>query len=1105
MSADHHDYPSSHAKRALDDDSGDATSHPYVKRSRSDHGLEGDWRRQSEPIKLQHADYTVGWICALPIELAVSQAMLDHIHQDLPPCYGDTNAYILGSIGTHKVVMACLPSGQYGTTNAAAVASNMMRSFPSIHIRLMVGIGGGVPGDPDIRLGDIVVGDKVVQHDLGKIVGVEGFKTTGTPIRPPHDLLKAVSKLRAIHEATDSLIPIFLEQMFERYPKLKAYQYPESCDDRLFRATYEHAHTTDCSGFRGICDYSDSHKNKEWQRYASAAAAAYAKELVSIIIPNNYNNTPITDPPGISTEDLQTKFRSRRQSLLQSLQFDHIDSRRAIISTAHLKTCEWLLQDGSYLSWINSSKLMGHHGFLWISGKPGAGKSTIMKFIFNRTLKTLGRNCVVISFFFNARGGLLEKTVSGLYRSLLLQLLDREPGLQSVLDDLTLIPLNHKGCPAIDTLQELFREAIMALGSRQLICFVDALDECDEAEVRKLVVYFEGLEEMAAASNIRLKICFSSRHYPHIDVRRGLKLTLENQPGHRQDLRRYVEDHLRAGEGLYVENIRSELLRKAGGVFMWVVLVVEILNKEFLSGRRDKVERRLQEIPPKLSELFKDILRRDNDSIEEFLLCCQWILFAKRSLRPREWYFAMLSGLSDGQDGPIPYDPEIVSDEDVDLFVNSSSKGLAEITKSTQPIVQFIHESVMDFLVKENGLQHLQLGLEANFQAQSHNRLKYCCNSYITKNITEECQHLVANRNHMRDHAQDSWNDYPFLGYAVESVLYHAEIAAEVVPQDDFIDKFLVSDWLYIANHHSLSGPLNDYAYTTSLLYILADLNMIRLLEDNSGSTPLLLAIINANESVIRVLLASGANSDKSLTLPNSFQFADPQKFTKFTANILVEQRMITEWALLLMASRAGLENIIDLVVNRENFFTDADHDGAEVLQAAASGGHSGTVDLLISKGAGKRSRRWNSHGLLHQAILDGTPSEVRILLRNGADVDAPDPNGETPLYAACSSERKHIVRILLENGADVDTQDASGRTSLHAACKVEHKGIVKILLDHGADVNIEDDWGLRSACIADKYGNDGIKKLLIEKGAVCPGKDGTLYSLFGHGHGQSS
>jgi hypothetical protein len=36
---------------------------------------------------------------------------------------------------------------------------------------------------------------------------------------------------------------------------------------------------------RGICDYADSHKNKRWQAYAAGTAAAYAKEVLSVIPP----------------------------------------------------------------------------------------------------------------------------------------------------------------------------------------------------------------------------------------------------------------------------------------------------------------------------------------------------------------------------------------------------------------------------------------------------------------------------------------------------------------------------------------------------------------------------------------------------------------------------------------------------------------------------------------------------------------------------------------------------------------------------------------------------------------------------------------------------
>jgi len=48
-----------------------------------------------------------------------------------------------------------------------------------------------------------------------------------------------------------------------------------------------------CVVIRGICDYSDSHKNDAWQGYTAATAASYAKELLSIIPKSQIANTQI--------------------------------------------------------------------------------------------------------------------------------------------------------------------------------------------------------------------------------------------------------------------------------------------------------------------------------------------------------------------------------------------------------------------------------------------------------------------------------------------------------------------------------------------------------------------------------------------------------------------------------------------------------------------------------------------------------------------------------------------------------------------------------------------------------------------------------------------
>lgn len=136
--------------------------------------------------EFRHQDYTVGWVCALPLEMAAAKAMLDESHLDLPTSPNDHNTYILGRIRAHNVVIACLPSGVYGTTSAATVATQMLSTFRSIRFGLMVGIGGGVPSkEADIRLGDVVVSKPtrdfggVVQYDFGKTVENGHFERTG--------------------------------------------------------------------------------------------------------------------------------------------------------------------------------------------------------------------------------------------------------------------------------------------------------------------------------------------------------------------------------------------------------------------------------------------------------------------------------------------------------------------------------------------------------------------------------------------------------------------------------------------------------------------------------------------------------------------------------------------------------------------------------------------------------------------------------------------------------------------------------------------------------------------------------------------------------------
>jgi nucleoside phosphorylase len=205
---------------------------------------------------LSHNDYTVGWIYALPIERASARAMLDEVHCNLPVSPNDHNTYTLGSIGSHNIVVACLPNGEYGIASAATAAIQLLSSFHSIRFGLMVGIGGGVPNkDADIRLGDIVVSKPtsryggVVQYDYGKAIN-GGLEQTGTLNRPPRVLLTALAELQANHLARNSQILELLSKLtVELGQNASHFMLPDQ--DQLYHADYEHSmHARTCE----LCD-----------------------------------------------------------------------------------------------------------------------------------------------------------------------------------------------------------------------------------------------------------------------------------------------------------------------------------------------------------------------------------------------------------------------------------------------------------------------------------------------------------------------------------------------------------------------------------------------------------------------------------------------------------------------------------------------------------------------------------------------------------------------------------------------------------------------------------------------------------------------------------
>lgn len=195
---------------------------------------------------LPFEEYKVGWLCPLAKELAAARAILDHEHERYSISVAhDSNSYVLGDVCGHNVVIACLPSGVYGTVSAAAVAINMRRTFTGVRFGLVIGIRGGIPNlckGVDTRLGDVVVSHPegthggVVQYDLRKNLGDGMFEPKGVLPPPPTPLLTALANIQSQHQAHGNRISETLSDAIQRFPKLaeREYVHPGLENDVLY-------------------------------------------------------------------------------------------------------------------------------------------------------------------------------------------------------------------------------------------------------------------------------------------------------------------------------------------------------------------------------------------------------------------------------------------------------------------------------------------------------------------------------------------------------------------------------------------------------------------------------------------------------------------------------------------------------------------------------------------------------------------------------------------------------------------------------------------------------------------------------------------------------
>ncbi|KAG8623426.1 hypothetical protein KVT40_008402 [Elsinoe batatas] len=483
-------------------------------------------------------------------------------------------------------------------------------------------------------------------------------------------------------------------------------------------------------------------------------------------------------------------LNARRQRYLASLSFGQLGTREASVRHALKETCEWVVSRQEVIKWLEPDE-NERQKLLWIKGKPGTGKSTIVKFMCNR-IKRSRKNAIVLNFFFNARGSNFERSTAGTFRALLHQLLVIRSDLQSIFDTCN-VHLDQQGNAewTVEVLQSLLSAAISQLRGQQIIIFIDALDECSEDDIRDMLDYFEDdLQEAIDFESVNLYLCLSSRHYPHIDINYGQELVVEDQSEHMQDIEKFIDNKLRIGKDALAVRIKRELLRRSSGVFIWVVLVVKALKREFDHGNKHKLLSELQRTPQTIDELLQDLLGRDTDDQHLLVSCVQWVLFAYEPLEVGQLYLGIITST-----GSLPENLDGVSEEDMERFLLHCSRGLIELTPGDDGVMQFIHESVREFFLAGNDLTRYGFGEPTTFIGRSHDRIKDSCALFNARIF--QLDHPPYDPSNDKDYSLD------MFGYhTVENIILHSEAAQRHgYDQVQFIRNFDLPGYTRLIQH----------------------------------------------------------------------------------------------------------------------------------------------------------------------------------------------------------------------------------------------------------------------------------------------------------------
>ncbi|KAL9096319.1 MAG: hypothetical protein Q9165_001316 [Trypethelium subeluteriae] len=837
-----------------------------------------------------------------------------------------------------------------------------------------------------------------------------------------------------------------------------------------------------CLVIRGICDYSDSHKNKEWQGYAGMTSAAYTRDLLYRIPPNK------VEAEKEIVDILSVQYSKELFAWLSPLEpwkkQEDIHEARKVSGTGEL-----LLE--KFLEW---SSAPSKHFALCAFGPPGAGKTIAMSVLIDGLRReSVGSPETGLTYMYLDSNDQKNQTTGNVVGAIIKQLLRRLPTIPKSIENIWK-DYKHEG-PPIGRTMEMFCEACQAF-TRTFIC-VDALDECND--LKSLLSHVTRAQSRVPSIQL---VCTSRPHIEFMLHGCGLNPYTIHLEALQSDVRAFVEWRIRDDEqnrpSIMDSRLKEEIVRKLldvfGGIFLLPVLHIDlILGQGTRAARRQK----LNSLDSSLYKTFDAMMqriecsRRNEKNATRILT---WILLAERPLTIDELLSALAVQESD-------------NDLSRDNFLDRNSfldccLGLAKIDNETST-VRLFHLHLYEYFTEQRKIFEQTL-------TKGHESLTCTCLTYLM------FQSFTLQRNQSLGKPRRVVLRYPFLSYAACHWGHHLRKSnREEGPAVEMAQKYLsldVSKRRYAQYSFCASikgkGDARPLRSSFSELHIVAYFGILAVLpstlqaltnldlkDREYGRSPLSWAAENGHEAMVETLLRNDSVNPDSEDIDGRtpLWWAALNGQDK-VADLLLAKKSVNPshedkvgQTPLLIAIVNGHEAVVKLLLARDDTnVSNASYEDVTPLSSATARGHEMVVKLprtidnvfIWKQNSASATPMSSATATGHKAIVEPLPT------RNDINVSEQDSAGATPLSCAAAKGHETMVELLLaRDDINVNDRDNRGVTPLSIAAEKGHEAVVKLLLARdNINVNKKDNEGVTPLSSAAAMGHEAIVDLLLAK-----------------------